>query len=188
MAYSLTGTKSHVKNAANYFGPKHGITTIYGVGPGSVANSDHPSGLALDFMTKNKSQGDALAADVISQAGTWNVKYVIWYRRIWQNGQWKSYSGPSSHTDHVHVSFNASATGTPVPDVNNPLIPDSVETLMTLFKQFDTAFEWLTRKENWARVVMFVAGLVFAFIGLIRLDKTGTAAKAVGKGATYVKS
>lgn len=187
MPYALGSVKPHVKSAADYFGPKHGIVVVYGIGPGSVANSDHPKGLALDFMTKNKAQGDALAADVISQAGKFGVTYVIWYRRIWQNGQWKPYTGPRSHTDHVHVSFNSSGgDGSTVP-IDNPLIPNPIEDLVTVFKALDTAFEWITKKENWARIMMFLAGLVLAFIGLVRLDNTGTAAKAVSKGIQYAK-
>src|SRR4051812_45004572 len=187
MPYALGAVKPHVKDAANHFGPKHGIAVIYGIGPGSVKNSDHPKGLALDFMTSNKARGDALVADLISQAGTWGIKYIIWYRRIWQNGNWTPYSGPSSHTDHVHVSFNASGgDGTTVP-VANPLVPDSIEQLMTVVHAIDTAFDWITKKENWARVTLFIAGLILAFIGLVRLDKTGTAAKAVSKGVSYAK-
>jgi hypothetical protein len=185
MAYALVGLKPHVKAAAQFFGPKHGISVIYGVGPGSVPNSDHPAGLALDFMIHSKGQGDALAADVISQAAKWSVKYVIWYRRIWQNGKWSDYHGPSSHTDHVHVSFN-SAAGTVIP-VGNPVVPDSIESLVAVFKKIDAGFEWITKKENWARIMMFLIGLVIAFIGLVRLDKTGTAAKAVSKGISYAK-
>jgi hypothetical protein len=187
MPYALGSVKAHVKDAANYFGPKYGITVIYGIGPGSVANSDHPKGLALDFMTSNKQKGDALAADVISNANAWSVKYVIWYRRIWQDGKWSAYTGPRSHTDHVHVSFYATpGTGNTTP-VANPLIPNPIEDLITVFKTLDTAVSWITKKENWARIMMFLAGLVLAFIGLVRLDNTGTAAKAVSKGIRYAK-
>lgn len=71
---------------------------------GSVANSDHPKGLAIDIMTNN---GDPIAAWIIANATNLNINYLIWNRRIWQNGNWQPYNGPSPHTDHVHVSFNA---------------------------------------------------------------------------------
>jgi hypothetical protein len=187
MPYSLGGVKPHVKAAANYFGPKHGITTIYGVGPGSVSNSDHPKGLALDFMTSNRNTGDALSSDLIANAGKWNIKYIIWYRQIWQNGKWSHYSGPRPHTDHVHVSFNPGGTAPDVENVDNPLIPDKIESLLAFFRSIDTAFDWITKKENWTRITLFVVGFIIAFIGLIRLDKTGTAAKAVSKGVSYAK-
>lgn len=142
MAYNLTGVKSHVKNAANYFGPKHGIKVVGGWrAVGSVPNSDHPKGLALDFMTRSKSQGDALAADLVSSASAWGITYVIWWRRIWTPAKgWHSYSGPSAHTDHVHASFSSKAGtnggtgdntsgsgGGDIVTVGNPLVPDSLE-------------------------------------------------------------
>ena len=110
--YGLKGISASASKAANYFGNKYGIKTIGGRGPGSVPGSDHPKGRALDFMINNikngRAAGDALANDVIKNYKAWNVKYVIWYHYIWQPGRgWKKYSGPSPHTDHVHVSFNS---------------------------------------------------------------------------------
>jgi hypothetical protein len=107
--YGLKGIAPDVGKAADYFGSKYGIQTIGGRGPGSVPNSDHPKGLALDYMVyNNKAKGTALANDVIKNYKAWNVKYVIWYHYIWHPGRgWSRYSGPSPHTDHVHVSFNS---------------------------------------------------------------------------------
>jgi hypothetical protein len=73
---------------------------------GSVPNSDHPKGLALDFMTLKASQANALIDYVLAHQAALGVKYVIYNRRIYQNGQWKAYTGPNPHTDHVHISFN----------------------------------------------------------------------------------
>lgn len=123
MGYSLGDVKPWVRAAADYFGPAHNISTVGGWrAHGSVPNSDHPKGLALDFMTRSKATGDQLAADVLRNAQAWNVKYVIWYREIWSPGKgWRPYSGPSPHTDHVHVSFNATGK---IPDRTNlPFIP-----------------------------------------------------------------
>lgn len=105
--YKLNGVKPVAKAAADHFGVKYGIKDIGGVGKGSVRDSDHPNGLALDFMTKDKAKGDALAADLVANAKTWHVKYVIWYKRIntLDGRGWRPYSGPSNHTDHVHASF-----------------------------------------------------------------------------------
>lgn len=105
--YGLKKVSSNVARAADYFGSRFGIGTVGGWrAHGSVPGSDHPKGLALDFMIKNRSQGSNLASDVIRSYKQWNVKYVIWNRMIWspQKG-WRKYSGPSDHTDHVHVSF-----------------------------------------------------------------------------------
>lgn len=76
---------------------------------GSVPNSDHPKGLALDIPVPLKSaKGDTVANFLIDQPG---VKYVIWNDKIWENGKWKPYKHPAgsnptlNHEDHVHVSM-----------------------------------------------------------------------------------
>lgn len=109
--YGLKGVSPNTAKAADYFGSKYGIATIGGRGPGSVPGSDHPKGLATDFMINNikngHAVGDALANDAIRNYKAWNIKYVIWNRYIWQPGRgWHKYSGPSPHTDHVHISYN----------------------------------------------------------------------------------
>ncbi len=107
--YGLKNVSSNTAKAADYWGSKYGIKNVGGYREhGSVPGSDHPKGRALDFMTyKNKKQGTALANDIIRNYKQWNVKYVIWNRHIWSPGRgWRKYSGPSPHTDHVHVSFN----------------------------------------------------------------------------------
>lgn len=109
--YGLKGVSSNVSKVADNLGSRFGIKTIGGRGPGSVPGSDHPKGRALDFMINNvsngKARGDALSSYAIKNYKALNVKYVIWNRYIWQPGRgWHKYSGPSDHTDHVHVSFN----------------------------------------------------------------------------------
>lgn len=108
--YVLGPVKSWVASAADLLGVAHGIRTVGGYRTSStVPNSDHPKGLALDFMTSSKTQGDALAADAVSNATSLGVKYVIWWHQIWTPSQgWHPYSLDSDnpHTDHVHVSFN----------------------------------------------------------------------------------
>lgn len=110
--YGLKGISSNTSKAADFFGSKYGIRTIGGYrSKGSVPGSDHPKGLALDYMINNlkngKSVGTALANDLIKNYKAWNVKYVIWNRYIWSPGRgWRKYRGPSPHTDHVHASFN----------------------------------------------------------------------------------
>jgi hypothetical protein len=194
MAYVLGAVKPHVRAAANSLGAQFGIKTIYGVSSGSVPNSDHPKGLALDFMISNlsggKAIGDALAAYVLNNMAALGVKYVIWYRRINDGSGWRPYSGPSSHTDHVHVSFNATpGTGTPggVVPVGNPLIPDSVEKIWGFFKSVDEAITWITDPDNIRRIAMFAAGLILALIGLFRLDNVKAATNAAIKGVKNAK-
>lgn len=107
--YGLKGVTPNVAKAADYWGSKYSIRTIGGYRKhGSVPNSDHPKGRALDFMINSGNQGSALANDLIRNAKQWNVSYVIWNRAIWTPGSgWRKYYGPSPHTDHVHASFNS---------------------------------------------------------------------------------
>lgn len=169
--YALLGVKAHVRAAANYFGNKHGINTIGGVGPGSVPGSDHPAGLALDFMTRNKAQGDPLAADVIANYKQWNVKYVIWWRRIWSPEKgWRSYSGPSAHTDHVHVSFNADGKApdvSTIPVGGNPLVPDSLENVGKAVAAFN---KWVSDPAMWRKLGLYMMGTGMIGTGLILLS------------------
>lgn len=114
--YNLGPTKPRVKAVAAEVGPKFGIKTVYG-----YANKPgyHGRGLALDFMTNNirngKSVGDALAAYTWSRRGRYGINEQIWDRRIRTIARigegWRSYSGPSDHTDHVHTSHGAFDSG-----------------------------------------------------------------------------
>lgn len=104
--YPLGAVQSHVQAAANELGSMFSIARIGGYGPGSVPGSDHPKGLALDFMTSVRATGDALVDYLIANADRYGVKYIIWQRHQWQGGQWSAYTGKNPHTDHVHVSFN----------------------------------------------------------------------------------
>ncbi|MDO5503724.1 MAG: hypothetical protein Q4G67_11175 [Actinomycetia bacterium] len=84
-----------------------GLNSIGGVRPDSLP--DHPSGRALDFMTTNKGLGDSIANMLIARSGELNIKYIIWYQRIWEPGKgWRTMSNRGSatanHMDHVHVS------------------------------------------------------------------------------------
>ncbi|MCW3814486.1 hypothetical protein ONA91_08450 [Micromonospora sp. DR5-3] len=78
---------------------------------------EHPKGRACDWSLQRsgfspwhnndmRRYGNDLAAFVIRNADRLGVYYVIWNRQIWFPATgWKSYSGPSNHTDHVHVSM-----------------------------------------------------------------------------------
>lgn len=103
----LGAVKPHVRAAAEEISARFQITNIGGWrATGSVPNSDHPKGLAIDVMTVSK--GNLVANWVIANAARLSVTYVIWNRRIYdvRNGKgWQPYTGPSPHTDHVHVSF-----------------------------------------------------------------------------------
>ncbi|TCB99603.1 hypothetical protein E0H26_03330 [Micromonospora zingiberis] len=79
---------------------------------------EHPKGRACDWSLQNRGfapwhnndtriYGNNLAAFLVRNADRLGVYYVIWNRQIWfvTSNTWSSYSGPSNHTDHVHVSL-----------------------------------------------------------------------------------
>jgi hypothetical protein len=78
---------------------------------------EHPKGRACDWsLLKSgfasahnrdmKFYGNNLAAFLVRNADALGILYVIWYKRIWFPATgWKSYSGESDHTDHVHMSL-----------------------------------------------------------------------------------
>lgn len=120
MALNLGPVKPHVQAAAEEFSSRFQTTRIGGWrATGSVPNSDHPKGLAIDIMEPAK--GNLIANYAIANAGRLGITYVIWNRRIYdvRNGKgWQAYSGPSPHTDHVHVSFAAKPGDTSAPVVD----------------------------------------------------------------------
>lgn len=78
---------------------------------------EHPKGRACDWSLQNsgfspartqdqRMYGNNLTAFLVRNADRIGIYYVIWYRQIWFPATgWKSYSGPSNHTDHVHMSM-----------------------------------------------------------------------------------
>jgi TP901 family phage tail tape measure protein len=103
------GVKPHVARAGHFLKRMFGIATVGGVGsrPGP---SDHPRGLALDFMTyRDQAKGDRLVNYLLPRAGHFGVKYVIWKQRINSGSGWKGMADRGSvtanHFDHPHVSF-----------------------------------------------------------------------------------
>jgi phage shock protein A len=104
-------------NEARRAGFTH-YTSCYRGGGGG----DHPLGKACDFSSNkstfvnaratgaDKTYGDNLAAWCVANAKNLGVKYVIWYKRIWQPGSgWRSYGGDGTpagdHYNHVHLSM-----------------------------------------------------------------------------------
>ncbi|WP_040699177.1 hypothetical protein [Nocardia vinacea] len=111
----LAGTRPHVAQVGHFLGKMFGITDIGGaLGRG---NDDHGAGLAVDLMTSDSAQGDAIAEFVLANQQRFGVTYVIWRQRYNDGNGW-SYmedkgSPTANHYDHVHVSFAANA-----PDVD----------------------------------------------------------------------
>lgn len=131
MALNLGAVKSHVRAAAEEISARFQISNIGGWrATGSVPGSDHPKGLALDVMTVSK--GNLVANWVIANSARLSVTYIIWNRRIWKNGKWSPYSGPSPHTDHVHISF-APGPGDGSEPIENASTSDPGEGCMKAF-------------------------------------------------------
>lgn len=173
--YLLGGVKAHVKAVADALGPKYGIKTIYGIGPGSIAGSDHPKGLALDFMVPNKTVGDAIAGDLIANAGPYAVKYIVWWHNSWnpERGTWAKYTSTTNpHTDHVHVSFkDKPGSGTPVNTTTPVGLPgqNELQALLGIARDFNAIVSWFTKAENWRRIGIGAAGAALVLVGIVAL-------------------
>jgi len=92
-AVPLIGGAGLVPNAANladYIRSAYpGVQSIGGVRADRLP--DHPSGHAIDIMVGgNASLGNAIRADIQSQAGRFGIRYMLWQ--------------VASHYDHIHVT------------------------------------------------------------------------------------
>ncbi len=102
-------------------------------------SSQHGEGRAVDWPMNvydpaDKAIGDAVAHWLTTNNGEmarrFGVQSVIWNKRSWylySPGSWRSYNGPSPHTDHLHISFTWDGSmkrtswwdGTPVTTVDH---------------------------------------------------------------------
>jgi hypothetical protein len=100
--------KSHVRTAAEQLGCRFGEPDMHGVA-GRAGTSDHPGGLAIDFMV-DRATGDALASCALENMDSLGVKYVIWEQAINHGNGWKPMEDrggvTANHFDHVHISFD----------------------------------------------------------------------------------
>ncbi|SFQ81117.1 hypothetical protein [Amycolatopsis rubida] len=108
---TLAGTRPAVARAGNFLKEKFSVDTVGGRAGRSGA-SDHPAGLALDFMVDPKT-GNALAAYVLAHQDELGAKYVIWQQRYNDGSGWSAMEDrggeTANHYDHVHVSFERGA-------------------------------------------------------------------------------
>lgn len=125
LGFAYGGVQPHVAAAGDeinrLFGPFPG--GIGGVGQRANA-SDHPVGLALDFMTMgNVGLGNRVADFINANWGRLAIKYQIWQQRIANSpGAWVGMenrgSPTANHMDHVHASFlGEGGAGGPAPTV-----------------------------------------------------------------------
>lgn len=161
-AAQLGSVKPWVRDNAVYLATKYQLTSIGGWRAfGSVPNSDHPKGLAVDYMCSIP-VGERIVADVLAHWNDYNVSYVIHNRRIWYSPtRSQVYVGPSPHTDHVHVSYLATPKNqNPVGIV--PSIPINPTIPLNPFAQF----EFLSDSGLWIRVGLAAAGGILLIMGL----------------------
>jgi len=201
--YVLGAVKPWVKTTANEIGNRYNVDTIYGVGARETANSDHPKGLALDFMVGADSQkGDQIAADLQQNWQAYNVTYIIWKQRIWNESRasegWRAMpdrgSITANHYDHVHVSFQAKAkivqTEGPGPDGGGLHIPDPLQGVKDSVSALTDVVKFVSDSHNWLRVGMFALGMLLILLALIMLgtgSNTTGAVKKVSKSVRYVR-
>ncbi len=101
---TFNGLRPHAAWSARVIKNKFGVGTVYGKGARpNNPSSDHPRGLAADFVT-SRSQGDRVRDFVIANWRQLNVKYIIWEGRI-STDRGRTWRPSSGHFGHVHVSF-----------------------------------------------------------------------------------
>lgn len=164
--YVLGAVKPWVKTAAQEVGDKFDISTIYGVGARAEA-SDHPGGLATDFMVyTDRAKGDAVAAYVKANWTRLDVKYIIWYQRIDEGSGWTPMADrggtTANHKDHVHVSYMSAAGGAKEYAGN---ATDTTGSASDSGTSTGSSLAPLTSAGTWLRVLEFIAGL--ALIGFL---------------------
>lgn len=183
--YALGGVKPHVQSAANLIGNKFDVNTIYGVGI-RAGQSDHPKGLALDFMVgTDKAKGDAIAAYVVANWSALGVEYIIWQQSIKESAgaPWDKMenrgSTTANHFDHPHVSFKPAGgdlktisddPGTiggffDIP--GSPRMGDMVPDVPYL-KDIHDMLSFFIDPTNWWRVFLFLVGGALIVIVLWR--------------------
>lgn len=66
-------------------------------------------------------------ADALVASKDPRIKYIIWNRRIWENG-WTAYNGTNPHTKHLHLSVKANASADSTAVWNLPGLSGSAPT------------------------------------------------------------
>lgn len=106
----LNGVKTWVSTAGVELRCIFDVHTVGGLG-GRPNVSDHPRGLAVDFMTAGGVDGDHLADYALRYKDDLKIKYVIWKQRINYGDGWHGManrgSATANHFDHVHISFDS---------------------------------------------------------------------------------
>ncbi len=103
----LGEVKPHVRSAAELLGCRYGEPELHGIA-GRGGPSDHPRGLAIDFMV-DRATGDALAECAMKNKEALGIAYAIWRQRMNDGSGWENMEdrggATANHLDHVHISF-----------------------------------------------------------------------------------
>lgn len=104
----LDGTQPPVAQVGNHVLEKFDVDSVGGQASRG-GTSDHPSGLAIDFMVDAET-GNALADYMLAHQDEFEITYVIWQQRYNDGSGWSMMedrgSPTANHYDHVHVSFS----------------------------------------------------------------------------------
>lgn len=204
--YAVGAVKSWVQTAADEVGNRFNVATIYGVGSREIANSDHPKGLALDFMTDNDyAKGDQIASFLQANWHVYSVQYIIWKQHIWNESRasegWRAMpdrgSLTANHYDHVHVSFQANGrinmTGGDIKggggiSLPNPIdaVKQTVDGIKGTVDAINNVGQFISDGHNWIRVGMFAGGGLLLILALVMLATGGS--KPVAAAAKVAKT
>jgi hypothetical protein len=166
--YVLGGVKPWVKTAAQEVGDKFDISTIYGIGA-RTGVSDHPKGLATDFMVyKDRAKGDAVAAYCLANWNRLAFTYIIWQQAINEGSGWEPMedrgSPTANHEDHVHASYTATGAGEGAASGGG--MPGTASGSADASGGYASALATLTSSATWTRVLLFVAGALLLAVTL----------------------
>jgi len=110
----LGNVRPWVRTAALFLSCLYGEPTLIGRASRSSSYSDHPTGLAVDFMMSS-AQGDRLAQCALRNREALGIHYVIWKQRVNYGDGWERMEdrggATANHYDHVHISFQRRASG-----------------------------------------------------------------------------
>lgn len=105
------GVEPYVGIVGAHIQDKFGVTDVKGKADREGA-SEHPKGLALDFMTNTGNvDGDDIRDYLLDRAEDFGIIYVIWQQTLYVPGEEPEEmedrgDDTANHRDHVHVSFN----------------------------------------------------------------------------------
>jgi hypothetical protein len=117
LGFAYGGVQPHVAAAGAEIEQKFGRLPGGIGGVGSRGNvSDHPGGLALDFMTmRDSALGSRIAGYLQTNAQRMLIKYLIWQQKMNEGAGWEPMEDRGSltanHMDHVHTSFLSAGQG-----------------------------------------------------------------------------